>query len=62
MEKNILTWILNRAAHWKTTAAGGLAVAGIVFSAIVSNYGPVKWVLTGSAIVAGLTGLLAKDK
>jgi hypothetical protein len=54
--------IVNRVfIHWKTSTAGMLAVAGIVFGAISSNYGPAKWVLTGIAIVSGLTALLAQD-
>lgn len=49
-------------AHWKTTAGGALSVALIVVSAIQQNNPSQKWTLTATAVVAGLTGLLAKDK
>lgn len=47
--------------NWKTTCAGALAVAGVILSSLYQNYGAEKWILTGTAIVAGLTGILAKD-
>lgn len=48
--------------NWKTTAGGLLAVAGVVISAVHLNAPSSTWTLTAAAIVAGLTGLLAKDK
>lgn len=47
--------------HWRTSIGGLLAVAGVVFSALNLSYPGTKWVMTATAIVAGLTGLLAKD-
>lgn len=49
-------------SHWKTTVGGALSVAGIVVSAVQLNSPEQKWTLTATAVVAGLTGLLAKDK
>jgi hypothetical protein len=55
--------LLNRfLAHWKTTCGGLLSVAGIIVSAVQVNSPDQKWTLTATAIVAGLTGLLAKDE
>lgn len=54
--------ILNRVAnHWKTTCGALLSIAGVVVSAVQTNSPDQKWTLTATAIVAGLTGLLAKD-
>lgn len=58
MFKELLDRVLT---NWKTTAGGLLAVAGVVYTAVQTNYGPSKAVLTGAAVIAGLTGLLAKD-
>jgi hypothetical protein len=48
--------------NWKTTAGGLLSIAGVVVSAIQTNSPNQKWTLIATAVVAGLTGLLAKDK
>lgn len=49
-------------AHWKTSASGLLAVAGIVFLSLNQTYPGRRWVALGISIVAGLNGLMAKDK
>lgn len=55
--------IVNRIlTHWKSTAGGLLAIAGVVVSAVQGTSPDAKWTLTATAIVAGLTGLLAKDE
>lgn len=48
--------------NWKTTAGGVLAVAGVIVSSLTTGYPSMKWCPIATAIVAGLTGLLAKDK
>lgn len=47
--------------HWKTTSGGALAVAGIVVSSMTTGYPNMKWCPVATAVIAGLTGLLAKD-
>lgn len=47
--------------NWKTTAGALLTIAGVIFASVQSTNPTVHWTLTGSAIIAGLTGLLAKD-
>lgn len=49
-------------ANWKTTAGGVLAIAGVIVSSLTTGYPSMKWCPIATAIVAGLTGLLAKDK
>lgn len=48
-------------SHWKTTVGGLLSVAGIIVASVQQNNPSQHWTLTAAAIVAGLTGLLAKD-
>lgn len=55
-------WVNRIANHWKTTCGGLLSIAGVVVSAIQANSPDQKWTLTATAIVAGLTGLLARDE
>jgi drug/metabolite transporter (DMT)-like permease len=55
--------LFNRVAqNWKTSAGGVLSVAGIVFTVLNQNPHHAAWIGSATAIVAGLTGLLAKDK
>lgn len=55
--------LLNRfLTHWKTTCGGILSVAGVIVSAVQANSPDQHWTLLATAIVAGLTGLLAKDE
>ena len=49
------------AKNWKTTCGALLSIAGVVVSAVQTNSPDQKWTLTATAIVAGLTGLLARD-
>lgn len=54
--------LINRfLAHWKTTAGGLLSVAGVIVSALNTNNPKLSWVPVATAVIAGLTGLLAKD-
>lgn len=46
---------------YKTTIGGLLSVTGIVLTCLAAGHSQ-KWVASATAIVAGLTGLLAKDK
>lgn len=48
--------------HWRSTVAGLLSCAGVVFGVCAVNFPGAKWVAVGSGIVAGLTGLLARDR
>lgn len=48
--------------HWKSTCGGLLAIAGVIVSAVQQNSPNQKWTLIATAIVGGLTGLLAKDE
>lgn len=48
-------------SNWKTTVGGSLAVAGVIVSSLTTGYPAMKWCPVATAIIAGLTGLLAKD-
>lgn len=49
-------------SNWKTTAGGLLSIAGVILTALSSGNPNQKWIATATLIVAGLTGLLGKDK
>lgn len=54
--------LLNRIlANWKTTATGILSVASICVGAFVASGSTGKDFVIAGTIIAGLTGLLAKD-
>jgi len=54
--------IINRiGANWRTTVGGILSVAGVILAALNQGSANEKWILTATAIVSGLTALLAKD-
>ena len=54
--------LVNRVCnHWKTTVGGLLSCAGVVFSVLAKSNPSAQWVGIGAAIVAGFTGLMAKD-
>lgn len=48
--------------NWKSTASGVLAAAAVVFGVLATSYPAAKWVGVSGAVIAALTGALAKDK
>ena len=55
----LLTRVLD---HPKSTAGGLLSVAGVMFIAFSQTFPGRTWVVLGTLIVSGLTGLLSQDK